>query len=759
MKSKPINLFIIDPQPEASEMAHFLDRVTSKSLALTRMTRIEEALYRLKHRPFDLILLCIHPASGADLGILSDFRSASPDLPVIVLSDRDDDALALKAINGGAQDFLFIDGLDQRGFLRSIHIAIERKRLEKATREEAESYLFTFEQSPKAMAHVSPGGSYLRVNRSFCEMFGCTGKDIVGLRIANHTHKDDLVAENETINQMLSGGGQTVVYERRSILGDGSQIRTRVSLSPVCDTDGTAKVVLAIFEDITRRGQTSDEVALLGSIVENSNDSIIGVSLEGSIFSWSRGSERIYGYTAEEVIGLDISVIIPQERLDEFRQISEDIRKGKSISIFETLRKRKDGKLLDICLTASPLCDEAGRIIGVSVIGRDITEQKYLEQQLRQAQKMEAIGRLAGGIAHDFNNLLTAIIGYSQVLQARLGPGAPGKKEVAEILSAGQRAARLTNQLLVFSRNRPRQTKNINLNNHVSEIKKMLVRLIGEDITLETILAPEIAQVRADPGQIDQVIMNLVINARDAMPDGGKLTIETTNVELSEAYVAKHIGISKGSYVLLTVSDTGTGMDRETQSRIFEPFFTTKETGQGTGLGLSTVYGIVDQCGGKIQAYSEPGLGTTFKIYLPPVVDVEGAEIKKAAYALPRGTETILLAEDEARVRHLAREILEMYGYKVLEAGHGGEALLICEQHKEAIDLLIADVVMPNMNGRQLADRITLRRGKMKVLYISGYTDHTIYNRGILDKEMAFLQKPFTPTNLVLKVREVLDTV
>ncbi|MFL6208757.1 MAG: response regulator [Pyrinomonadaceae bacterium] len=385
--------------------------------------------------------------------------------------------------------------------------------------------------------------------------------------------------------------------------------------------------------------------------------------------------------------------------------------------------------------------------------------ERRREEQLRQVQKMEAIGRLAGGVAHDFNNLLTAINGYTDLALRKLDEGAPLRRNFTEIKKAAERAGGLTRQLLAFSRKQVLQPKVVNLNSVVAETDTMLRRLIGEDIDLLTVLDPALAQVKADPGQIEQVIMNLAVNARDAMPQGGKLTIATANVDLDATYARQHAPVQPGPYVMLAVSDTGLGMDAATQAQIFEPFFMTKELGKGTGLGLATIYGIVKQSGGYIWVYSEVGRGTTFKVYLPRVESAAdaAAQARNVQPALQVGTETVLLVEDEPAVRSMSREILTLSGYNVLEAQHGPEALDIVAQHAGQIDLMLTDVVMPYMSGRELAARLQPARPAMRVLYMSGYTDDAIVHHGVLDSGLAFLEKPFTPDVLTAKVRSVLD--
>ena len=400
--------------------------------------------------------------------------------------------------------------------------------------------------------------------------------------------------------------------------------------------------------------------------------------------------------------------------------------------------------------------DAQGQVEYYEAFVRDITGQRQLEAQLAQAQKMEAIGRLAGGVAHDFNNLLTVILSYSDLLLEDLPQDAATRDDIEQIRKAAQGASALTRQLLAFSRQQVLQPKIVDLNAAITGIEKLLARVLREDIQLRCALAPDAGTVKVDPGQLEQVLMNLAVNARDAMPNGGRLTIETANVDLDETYVQAHPVAAPGRYVMLAVTDTGVGMDAVTQARIFEPFFTTKDAGKGTGLGLATVQGIVQQSGGFIWVYSEPNHGTCFKVYLPRL-DAPVSKAEDAAGDAMHGTETVLVVEDMAAVRAVTCEMLKRFGFTVYDAADGITAVQIAEQLTGRIDLLLTDVVMPDINGRDLASRFRKTRPELKVLFMSGYTDDAVVRHGILQEGIAYLQKPFTPKSLVRKVREVLD--
>lgn len=493
------------------------------------------------------------------------------------------------------------------------------------------------------------------------------------------------------------------------------------------------------------------------SLFERNKAGVFRSLFEGRILDCNPAFARMFGYEREELLALPPYVLYHGGKAERDARRAE-FQKNPKEEDKEVCYRHKDGSTVWVIQNAILLKEEEDGNTVVEGTLIDVTERRNLEEKLRQSQKMEAVGRLAGGVAHDFNNLLTVIQGYCRLLTDRLPSNPEASDQVKRIEDAAEKAASLTRQLLAFSRKQVLQPRVINMTSLVTNLDKLLRRMIGEDVELLTKTAPDLGLVKADPSQLEQVIMNLAVNARDAMPDGGRLTLETANVQLDSGYAAEHPGVIPGSYVMLAVSDNGSGMTPETKTRIFEPFFTTKEMGRGTGLGLSMVYGIVSQTGGHIWVYSEIGHGTTFKIYLPRTE--EGAAsppLEQLAVSTVRGTETILLVEDDAQLRDLVSSILTANGYSVLAPLDAQAIRAISEDGVSKINLLLTDVIMPGINGRELARQFVARNPAIKVLYMSGYTENAIVHHGVLDESTHFLQKPFTPSALTAKVREVLD--
>jgi PAS domain S-box-containing protein len=698
--------------------------------------------------------------------------------PVLLVSaTRKDSETVVEGLKAGADDYLEAP-YDPALLIAKVARLIECRRSEQALRESEERYqafvancsegVWRFEMDEPVsvdlpaealIEHFYRHGYLAECNDVMARAYGLEhAEELVGMKLAQLLPPSD--PQNIAyLRAFIRSGYRLVDAESQERDREGRMKCFLNNLIGIVE-GGRLRRAWGSQRDITERKRTEQELSRseerYRDMVENAHDIIYSHDLEGNYTSINKAGERITGYTREEALKLNLAQTVAPEYLEKAREMLARKLAGEDVTAYELEIVAKDGRRVAVEVNTR-LVYQNKVAVGVQGIARDVTERKHLEEQLRQSQKMEAVGRLAGGIAHDFNNLLTAITGYSDLTLRRLRPEDPLRRNVEEVKKAGERAASLTRQLLAFSRKQVLQPKVLDLNSVVSDMEKMLRRLIGEDIELRTALAPELGSVRADPGQIEQVIMNLAVNARDAMPHGGNLIIETGNVSLDEGYATRHIAVKPGAYVMLAVSDTGAGMSEETQARIFEPFFTTKEVGRGTGLGLSTVYGIVKQSGGNIWVYSEEGRGTAFKIYLPRV-DEAAQEYKPSQGAEEPldGTEVILLAEDDERVRNLVRAVLEGYGYRVLEAEDGGAALSISARHEGPIHLLLTDVVMPKMSGRELAGRLARVRPGMKVLYMSGYTDESIVHHGVLDADTPFIQKPFEPEALARKVRELL---
>jgi len=690
----------------------------------------------------------------------------APDTPVIVVTGSLDEETAAEYIKAGAADYVVKHHLERVGpaVVRALDLRrarTEQARAEEARRQGEERFRALIEHGADAVALVAPDGTLLFASHSIERLLGFAPAELVGHPGFERVHPDDVARLHTALRDIVASPGTPTSLELRWRHKDGSWRHIdAVAVDRLAEPAVGAIVVN--FRDVSERRKA--EAALRESeeryrtLVEGVRDIIFALSPEGTIASLNPAFETITGLRREEWVGQPFERLVHPEDLPLALELLGRVVRGevRPASQFRVRTAKGDYRVGEF--SATPQLHE-GRLVGILGIGRDVTERVQLEQQLRQAQKMEAVGRLAGGIAHDFNNILTAITGYADLLLEDLGATDPRRQDADEIHKAADRAAGLTRQLLAFSRQQVLQPTVLEVNKLVSDLEKMLRRLLGEDVELGTRLAPTTGRVKADPGQLEQVIMNLAVNARDAMPNGGKLTLETGNVDLDEAYAADHYPARAGPFVLLAVSDTGIGMSEETQAHMFEPFFTTKEKGKGTGLGLATVYGIIKQSGGFIWVYSEVGHGTTFKLYLPRVEELaeRASQPAQAPARAARGTETVLVVEDEAPVRSVARQVLERHGYTVLEAPSAEAALDIATRYSGTIHLLLTDVVMPGLNGRELASRLATMRPDARVIFMSGYTDDAVTRHGVLEPGSAYVQKPFTPDAIARKVRELLD--
>ena len=894
MGEKPLQVLLIEDNPGDFRLIQEMFKESRANVELKWAKELSSGLAYLKEGTFDGLLVDLGFPGNQGIDTFKKIHDQAPQIPIVVLTGLANDTLALRAVGGGAQDYLVKNQIDSNLLIRAIHYAIERKRAEEALLDSEQRFRNLVENAPDVIYTLAPDGKITSLNPAFERITRWPRSNWLYKHFTSILHPDDLSRGLEFFQRIMKGekiapfqlrvlrkSGDYLVAEFMAtphtkngfvigMLGIGHDIterkrievalreseerfrelydnapvgyfeyntegritnvnRTEIEMlgytlddmvgKPVWefivegeaarqqilaklsgampparglertyrrkdgttfpaifedrllqDEKGDIKGIRATIQDITERKQT--EEALRSSeekyrtILENIEDGYYEVDIAGNLTFFNDSFCRIYGYPREELMGMNDRQYTDQENAKElFQTFNKLYRTGEPTKGFDWEIIRKDGTKRCIDASVSLMKDSSGNRIGFRGIVRDVTERTQadkemaiLQEQLRHSQKMEAIGQLAGGVAHDFNNLLTLIKGYSQLSLQEIKEDSPLKLNIEEIRRAADKAADLTRQLLAFSRRQIMEMKVLDLNTILRNLDKMLRRVIGEDIELVTILAEDLGRVKADIGQIEQVVMNLSVNARDAMPQGGKLIIETVNVGLDGKYARNHIAVKPGRYAMLSVSDTGAGMTSEVRDRVFEPFFTTKEKGKGTGLGLSTVYGIVKQSGGNIWVYSEPGKGTTFKIYLPSVdepLEELGERVK--VKEIPRGTETILIVEDEEKVRKLAVRILEKQGYKVLEASQGLDAFLIVEEYEDLIHLLVTDVVMPKISGREMADRIAEIRPEIKVLYMSGYTDNATIHHGVLGGGMKFIQKPFTVEGLARKVREVLD--
>jgi PAS domain S-box-containing protein len=645
--------------------------------------------------------------------------------------------------------------------LYSIYQQLQIHRMRRRLLEREELFRLISENAADMIAVVDMEGRRIYNSLAYQKVLGYSAEELKKSSGFEQIHPDDRARVQEAAAEARRTGlGKTLEYRIRH--KDGTWRVLESTSSVILSTKGEPGRLVIVNRDITERKKTVEALRQseisFRSMVDEAPYGIYRVGEDGRFLRVNPALQKMVGYEApNELLNANLGTEVFRNPVD-FERLVELLGSVGEFKDVEVDWKRKDGTPITVRCSGRHINDSEGGGPYFEAFAEDVTERRVLERQLRMAAKMEAIGRLSGGIAHDFNNLLGVIIGYSQVLRRKLGPENPLYEHAEEVEKAGQRAVSLTRQLLAFSRQQILTPVVLDPNALVSDMEKMLPRLLGEDIVVSIHLDPELGRVKADQGQIEQVVMNLAVNARDAMPGGGKLVIATSNVELDQAYARQHPGAKPGRYVMLAVTDSGMGMSSETLAHIFEPFFTTKEVGKGTGLGLATVYGVVKQSGGYVWVDSELGKGASFQIFLPRIEETVAPTVAGPLQIENlRGTETVLLVEDADALRKLARSFLLEHGFQVLAASNGEEAVEVARNHAGPIHLLLTDVVMPGMNGKALADRLLAKSPKLKVVYISGYTDSFIAGHGVLEEGTHLLHKPFTEDALIRKIREVLD--
>ncbi len=718
------------------------------NIRLVHEERLAAALKRLAVESFDVILLDLSLPDAQGIETLVRTHAGAGGVPIVVLTGLDDEALAIRALREGAQDYLVKGQVDGSLLVRAMRYAAERKRAMDAVARREEYFRSLIENALDLISVLDSEGVIGYASPSHERVLGYRSDELAGKFLLDFIHSED----QARVAAVIERGGETLSIEYRFRHKDGSW-RVLDSFARNLSSVAAVQGIVVNSRDATDRRTVEDAVReanqTLRAVIQTSPLAIYSTDMRGQTQYWNRAAERIFGWAEWELFHRPLPHLLAGDgealanRLEHARRADPEVA-------LETHCRRKDGSVLDCEIWSALLRDGAGVEKGIVDVVADVTGRKKLEEQLHHSQRLEAVGRLAGGIAHDFNNLLMIVTGYSQILMNGMRDGDPGRNDVEQVLKAASRASELTRQLLAFSRRQIVNAKVLDLNALVTDMDRMLRRVMGEDVEVVTELAGDLKPVRADPGQLEQVLLNLAVNARDAMPAGGRLTIESGNVYLDEEYARTHVTAKTGEFVRLSVSDTGAGIDAATQERMFEPFFTTKEPGKGTGLGLSTSYGIVKQNGGDIWVISEPGAGTTFEIYLPAVREIPEPIEPVTPSPVLHGDETILLVEDDAAVRHVLETMLRRHGYEVWACPSPEHALELAGRHGAAVRLLITDVVMPGMGGRDLAAKLTALCPGLAVLYVSGYAD--TWN----DLDAAFLQKPFAPETLALKVREVL---
>jgi len=768
-------LLVEDSESDAMLVARAL-RATGREIRVERVETADAMRTALARTKFDAVISDWNLPAFDATAALAVLHESQADLPFIIVSGAVGEEVAVDAMRSGAHDYVRKDNLARLApalerELRDREIREARRAAEDELRMQATRFRALIERSDEGIALTDRDARLLYASPGARRILGFGEAEPAGRPIGDSVHPDDR-AHVATVGARVRATALTAEsLEFRIVRPDGATRWLEVTLVNRLDDPAVAAVV-ANFRDITDRKRALDELHESETRFRRLWESgVVGIAIEDAAGGYVEANDallQMVGYTREELLDGKVpwGEMTPPEWNPTTEAAREQLRLVGSARPWEKEYLRKDGTRAPVLVGVATLPGERSISVVVDLSARKAAEDDrrraehalhVTESHLRQAQKMEAIGRLAGGVAHDFNNILSVILSYGELALAELKDGDPMRDDIQEVCKAGRRAADLTSQLLMFSRQQVLEPTIVGLNDLLANMNKMLRRVLGEDVDLVSIPGPALGFVRVDRSSIEQAVMNLAVNARDAMPVGGRLTLETRNVDLDEVFVRAHVGVRPGAHVLLAVTDTGSGMDDATQAHMFEPFFTTKGIGKGTGLGLSTVFGIVQQSGGTIAVDSAPGRGTTFNIYLPRVA----AEVTRERPTVPptalRGSETILLVEDEVSVRAVARGILQRFGYRVMEARDADDAIGIAASHNGKIELLLTDVVMPQMSGPALARRIMESRPEMRVLCMSGYTDDSVVRHGVLASEIAYLQKPITPDLLARKVREVLD--
>lgn len=762
--SAPLRVLLVEDSPTDAKLVMHALRRASLDVDLKRVEDEVAMRAALQSGQWDIVLCDWALPNFNALAALDVLTQAALDIPFIIVSGTIGEELAAEAMRGGANDYVLKHNLAR------LAPAIERELREAGVRRKQGQLEARFraliEKSADAVALNAEDGTMLYASPAAATILGFAPEDLIGTRFLDHVHVEDRARVFEEMPRTRKTSTENDMLEFRVERPDGSFRWVEATRTNML-SDPAVGGIVCNFRDISERKKATDDLrASEARFARLAESGIVGIAIadvNGRILDVNEACTRMVGYSREELLSGDVrwfELAPPELRHLADRAVLHLKERGVAPP-YETETLCKDGTtrpiLIGVAMLAYPQC---------IAFMADLAERKGVEKalrdsetRLRQAQKMEAVGRLAGGVAHDFNNVLSVILSYSDMLLSSLADGNPVRQEIEEIRRAGARAADLTRQLLMFSRQQVVAPRVLDLNELLTGMDRMLRRLLGADVELVSVPTRPLGRTRVDPSSVEQLVMNLVVNARDAMPTGGQLTLATHNVILDAAYARDHFEVTPGPYVMLTVTDTGVGMDKNTMSRMFEPFFTTKERGKGTGLGLSTVFGIVQQSGGSVSVQSELGEGTTFRVYLPSVeanLDPSRSVSPRSNSLRARGSETILVVEDDDQVRAVILGILRKSGYRVIEASNGGEALLHSERYADRIHLLLSDVVMPHMSGPELAKRLANVRPDMKVLCMSGYTDDSVVRHGVLEAHFAFIQKPVTPESLTSRVREVL---